>query len=62
MKKKQKSRRYKRYIRKQIKKALDERLFRKFQINKTGLPTTKLKVIKEINEIPPHNTWSGCAH
>lgn len=54
MKKKQKSRRYKRYIRKQIKKALDERLFRKFQINKTGLPNIKLKIMNPNTDIAPH--------
>lgn len=37
-KSKQNSRRYKRYIRKKIKKALNERLFKKFKIVKSDLP------------------------
>lgn len=42
MLKKQKSRRYKRYIKKQIKKAFDERLFKKLNCKKIMLPEIKL--------------------
>lgn len=41
-KSKQKSRKYKRYIKNQIKKALEERLFKKFKIVKSDLPDVPL--------------------
>lgn len=59
--KKQKSKRYKRYIKKQIKKALDERLFKKFNSNQNKLPVEKLKINKSTDDIPEHNTWIGAS-
>lgn len=62
------SKKLKRYIRKQIKKYVQENnviTFTKLpemKLDKNRLPTTKLKVTNEITEIPPHNTWTGCAH
>lgn len=51
--KKQKSRRYKKYIRKQIKKALDERLFGKLNFTKNKLPDVRFE-IENIRDISPH--------
>lgn len=58
---KQKSRRYKRYIKKQIKKSLDERLFKKFNFNVNGLPNVELEK-KSFTEFPRCNKEYGCSN